>query len=1051
MNIFNIRPKELQLVTILLLMFFGISVASITGSAVRDAVFLIKYNRDYLPLMYVLIAIVMTFLMEIYKRLITNKDPFKLFTMSVSFFAISLTAFHQNLYGPMIPILYVWIEGITILTILQFWMLAGELLNTRQAKRIFPIIIAGGSFAAIGSGYFIRPFVRQYGSDNLLIITIVSLGFSVLLGQFLKFHRSNKIDPKESLEKTAKHKNLKLTPYLKHITLMVACSAFISRVVDYQFKVMAANAFPLQNELVSFFGSYYMLTGAATLLMQALITGLILTRFGILAGLIFLPITLVFGSIGFLIFGSMIAIFVLKFSDQVFKFSMYNAIKEILWLPLTTIKKNRYKPFIDGTIKSIVEGVAGLTIFFLVSFKLIPDTKIYLLSLLVLFFAAYWFWNSFRLKRGYLSEIVKSIENRQLNLDDVKFDLNDLSTVNALKSSLEDEDDFKKLFAIDLLWTLPLKPWKRTIQDQFVKGSNEVKRGILELCWSKNEIITDKMILDQIQLREEISAYAISCANDRKISDQIESIESYMDHDNLILRSSVLATMINDEPNDFKTLEVISAILKGDEEKEIIALLQFLKKSNFDIQENLVQQYLRSKNTQLVVETLRIISHKPKDNYINKIIDLLGHKSIYPEAVKTLLKYDKMLISDRLLEYLSDSNSNTNIKISILGFIHHFENDKIKDLILSVMEDPDLNFLNACATALVKISKFDIFSKNDLDQVQIIIHNISLRVYQLHLFKNELLNDQKSTLLIDHIEYDIKRLGHLILKLGTLDDPTIPIESYIRYVDSNDTDLLPLVLELVDSSFSNKAKKLVLPLIDPEMDPIQIASTFLGEKALSKDEMLKFWVENPHHWKTNIATQFLLDIKNNDVMKKIKWNELPEESLDVRYFSKSKQEYLIQNFHINNFTNKESNEMYSVLEKTLLLKSVELFKTIPGHVLSKIAQIATEVQADINDQIFNEGEYGDSLYIIISGAVSVIRKGKSIATLEQGNCIGEMALLDQEPRSAGAIALDESILLKIDQEGFYELMSNNPDIMKQIVMMLTHRVREMNKRLTGSL
>lgn len=1051
MNIFNIRPKELQLVTILLLMFFGISVASITGSSVRDAVFLIKFNRDYLPLMYVLIAIIMTFLMEIYKRLITNKDPFTLFTMSVSFFAISLTAFHQNLYGPMIPILYVWIEGITILTILQFWMLAGELLNTRQAKRIFPIIIAGGSFAAIGSGYFIRPFVRQYGSDNLLIITIISLGFSVLLGQFLKFYRSNKINPKESLEKTAKPKNLKLTPYLKHIALMVACSAFISRVVDYQFKVMAANAFPLENELVSFFGSYYMLTGAATLLMQALITGLILTRFGILAGLILLPITLLFGSIGFLIFGSMIAIFVLKFSDQVFKFSMYNAIKEILWLPLTAIKKNRYKPFIDGTIKSIVEGVAGLTIFSLVSFKLIPDTKIYLLSLFVLFFAAFWFWNSFRLKGGYLSEIVKSIENRQLNLDDVKFDLKDLSTVNALKSSLEDKDDFKKLFAIDLLWTLPLKPWKRTIQDQFVKGSNEVKRGILELCWSKNEIITDKMILDQIKLREKISAYAISCANDRKISDQIESIESYMNHDNLILRSSALATMINNEPNDFKILEVISEILKGDEEKEIIALLQFLKKSNFGLQEDLVQQYLRSKNNQLVIETLRIISHKPKDNYINTIIDLLEHKSIYPEAVKTLLKYDKMLISDRLLEYLSDSNSKTNIKISILGFIHQFENDKIKNLILSGMGDPDLNFLNACATALVKISKFNIFSKNDLDQVQIVIRNISLRVYQLHLFKNDLLKDQKSTLLIDHIEYDIKKLGHLILKLGTLDDPTIPIESYIRYVDSNDTDLLPLVLELVDSSFSNKTKKLVLPLIDPEMDPIKIASTFLGEKILSKGEMLKFWVENPHHWKTSIATQFLLDTKNNDVMRKIKWTDLPHKSLNFRYFSKTEQEYLIQSFHINNFTNKESNEMYSVLEKTLLLKSVELFKTIPGHVLSKIAQIATEVQADINDQIFNEGEHGDSLYIIISGAVSVIRKGKSIATLEEGNCIGEMALLDQEPRSAGAIALDESILLKIDQEGFYELMSNNPDIMKQIVMMLTHRVREMNKRLTGSL
>ena len=62
-----------------------------------------------------------------------------------------------------------------------------------------------------------------------------------------------------------------------------------------------------------------------------------------------------------------------------------------------------------------------------------------------------------------------------------------------------------------------------------------------------------------------------------------------------------------------------------------------------------------------------------------------------------------------------------------------------------------------------------------------------------------------------------------------------------------------------------------------------------------------------------------------------------------------------------------------------------------------------------------------------------------------------MALLDQEPRSADAVAIEDSILLKIDQEGFYELMSSNADIMKQIVMMLTHRVREMNKKLTSAL
>ena len=143
--------------------------------------------------------------------------------------------------------------------------------------------------------------------------------------------------------------------------------------------------------------------------------------------------------------------------------------------------------------------------------------------------------------------------------------------------------------------------------------------------------------------------------------------------------------------------------------------------------------------------------------------------------------------------------------------------------------------------------------------------------------------------------------------------------------------------------------------------------------------------------------------------------------------------------------------MFSVLEKTLLLKAVNLFKNIPGDILSKIAQIAKEVEIGFDEKLFDQGEHGDSLYIIINGKISVTQNESSITILGEGDCIGEMALLDQEPRSAGALAKVDSILLKIDQEGFYELMSTNPEIMKQIVMILTQRVREMNKKVTGSL
>ena len=61
-----------------------------------------------------------------------------------------------------------------------------------------------------------------------------------------------------------------------------------------------------------------------------------------------------------------------------------------------------------------------------------------------------------------------SIENRQLNLDHVEFDINDAHIVNTLEQTLRDKNEFKQLFALDLLWTLPLEPWKLTIELYFL-------------------------------------------------------------------------------------------------------------------------------------------------------------------------------------------------------------------------------------------------------------------------------------------------------------------------------------------------------------------------------------------------------------------------------------------------------------------------------------------------------------------------------------------------------------------------------------------------------
>jgi CRP-like cAMP-binding protein len=138
--------------------------------------------------------------------------------------------------------------------------------------------------------------------------------------------------------------------------------------------------------------------------------------------------------------------------------------------------------------------------------------------------------------------------------------------------------------------------------------------------------------------------------------------------------------------------------------------------------------------------------------------------------------------------------------------------------------------------------------------------------------------------------------------------------------------------------------------------------------------------------------------------------------------------------------------MISTVEKVLFLKSVDLFKEIPGEDLAQIAQIADEVEYLAEAPVFKEGEVGESLYLILEGAVRIHRGDKTIVELGEKECFGEMSILDSEPRSASVTALRDLVALKIQREDFGEILATKSEIARGIIKVLTHRLREANKR-----
>ncbi|MEW5855501.1 MAG: cyclic nucleotide-binding domain-containing protein [Myxococcota bacterium] len=138
--------------------------------------------------------------------------------------------------------------------------------------------------------------------------------------------------------------------------------------------------------------------------------------------------------------------------------------------------------------------------------------------------------------------------------------------------------------------------------------------------------------------------------------------------------------------------------------------------------------------------------------------------------------------------------------------------------------------------------------------------------------------------------------------------------------------------------------------------------------------------------------------------------------------------------------------MISTVEKVLFLKGVDLFSAIPGEDLSQIAQIADEVELDLGETIFKEGDLGDSLYLIVSGKVRIHRGDTEIAVLGERQVFGEMALLDSEPRSASVTALTDVTLLRIHQEDFADILAEKSEIAQGIIKVLTRRLRGQIKK-----
>lgn len=128
------------------------------------------------------------------------------------------------------------------------------------------------------------------------------------------------------------------------------------------------------------------------------------------------------------------------------------------------------------------------------------------------------------------------------------------------------------------------------------------------------------------------------------------------------------------------------------------------------------------------------------------------------------------------------------------------------------------------------------------------------------------------------------------------------------------------------------------------------------------------------------------------------------------------------------------------------LKQFELFKSLPESAMADLAERFTQVGLSQDEVLFNKGDAGDALYILRRGRlkmVSMDSEGKEMVLNQvgPGAVIGEMALIDREPRSAGVVALTDAALLRLSTEDFLGMLAVQPTMGLEISRNLIQRLR----------
>ncbi len=455
-TLFPVRPAERRLTGVLFLHSLFAVGAFLSGRAVRDALFLTHRDPRELAWMYVASAVAVAGVGTFYSPLAARVRRDRMAAGSSLLFAVLYAlawAVDQTGRTWLYAALYVYVEVMGALCLLQFWTLANELFNAREAKRLYGLIGSGGTLANIFVGLTISRVALRYGASALLWVCVaLCLGCAGAawaagqVGRQRMFARAAQ-GRVPSIRRALGATRVLTSGHLRAVALLAAVTFFTITIVDYQFKVIAKESFPV-GELAAYFGRFNVVIGLLAIGLQLFGTNSLLSRVGVIGSLAVLPLSVLFGTSVLAFFPGLWAASLAKGADSLFRYSVNDATTQILYLPVASHSRASAKAFIDGVVKPVAIGLSGLFLLGHSRWLQLPTGSLAPIGILL---GICWTLVVLSLRSQYLRSLQDTLKNRRLELASVRHRVQDGSTQGVVLRALESGDPREVLSALELL------------------------------------------------------------------------------------------------------------------------------------------------------------------------------------------------------------------------------------------------------------------------------------------------------------------------------------------------------------------------------------------------------------------------------------------------------------------------------------------------------------------------------------------------------------------------------------------------------------------------